>query len=178
MPRENIRLPDYYLDIEDVYGIIKREIPAFEESLVMLKHSLDRCKKINPEEKLTLIELEKLEALKNRYIRAAGTFLEVFLSFIDKMDQEENGTIIDRIKRAEKKQIVGKAHDLIVIRNLRADLERTYFPDGLNESFLRLMETAPKLFDCFDGFVGYAKSRKFYEEPGKPSLVPGSFLMD
>ncbi|MEX2403822.1 MAG: hypothetical protein WD625_06790 [Balneolales bacterium] len=170
MARAYNRLPNIYADIEDVFGKIKQQVPVFEDSLVMLQHSMDRCESISAKEKYSLNELEKVEALKNRFIRVTDLILEVFLPLTDKMDGEKMGTIIDQFKRAEKKEIINKADDLIRIKNLSKDLYRSHFPDGLNEYLGPLIKQAPFLFEYFDGFIRYAKYRGFYIEPEKLSL--------
>ncbi|MEX0779896.1 MAG: hypothetical protein WD491_03960 [Balneolales bacterium] len=176
MPRAYNRLPNIYADIEDVYGMIQHQVPVFEDSLVMLQHSLDRCRSIHVKEKYSLKELEKLEALKNRFIRTTNIFLEVFLQLICKIDGEQMGTIVDQINRAEKKQIVNKADDLVELKNLNLDLAQSDFPEDLHVYLNLVKEHAPLLFDYFNGFICYARKRNFYREPERISLNSETFL--
>ncbi|MEX0928010.1 MAG: hypothetical protein WD266_08065 [Balneolales bacterium] len=166
MARAYSLLPNIYVEIgEDVFEIIQLQVPVAEESLKMLRHSLDRCAPIRASTKNTPDELEKLEALKNRFIRVCDLFFEVFLPLTDKIDREKDGTIVDSIKRAEKKKVIDKAGMVIDIRNLRNDLARLHLPDAAGVYIPLITEYSPRLFDYFDNFITYARLKKLYPKP-------------
>ena len=66
---------------------------------------------------------------------------------IDSIDLEDQGTIRDRINRAEKKGLIESAEQFVLIRELRNTIAHEYDPIATEQIFLNVLVFCPALFD-------------------------------
>ncbi len=98
---------------------LKRQIALYSKAIAALKDSYEVCSKILPKKELSRDEMVELDALTSRFARAADIFTQKILKTLNRIELEEAGTIIDRLNRAEKRNIIPSSATFREIRDLR-----------------------------------------------------------
>lgn len=90
----------------DEKQLLEIEMDFLENSNNMLSYSYNICSNIGLKEKYSLEELDKFEALTSRFARTSDILIQKVLRLIDIIELEIPGTVIDRINRAEKRELI------------------------------------------------------------------------
>ena len=93
--------------------------------------------------------------LTGRFARLADLLVQKIFRLIDRMDLEDQGTIRDRINRAEKKGLIASAEQFILIKELRNTIAHEYDPVATQQIFLNVLAFCPLLFDSVDRVKKY-----------------------
>ncbi len=136
---------------DELKELLKQELELFYRAADILNHSYNDCKKIGIKKSYDNAELDKLEALTSRFARLSDILIQRVLRLIDRIDLEDEGTVRDRINRAEKKGAIQNAEQLIGVRVLRNNIAHEYLPEELMIIYEKVLELTPLLLDnCND----------------------------
>lgn len=86
-----------------------------------------------------------IEVLTARFARLSDIYIQKFLRLLDELEAERQGSIIDRINRAEKRGLIESSEMFLEIRDLRNDIAHDYLPDELLTIFKDVFQQSPKL---------------------------------
>ena len=75
----------------------------------------------------------------------------------DYLELEDQGTIRDRINRAEKRELIDSADVFIKIRLLRNEIAHEYKSDTIYEIFESVLEFTPIILATVDKVIAYSK---------------------
>lgn len=106
--------------------LILLEIEKLQKATLVLEYSFNKCLPLYNKPILNDDELVEVEAYTARFARLADVFLHISLKLIDKVDIENEGTVRDRLNRADKKRIIETLDGQIEIRKLRNKLAHEY----------------------------------------------------
>ncbi len=121
-----------------------------------LAYSLGRCLALHHAE-LSLEDLERLESMTSRFARLSDLFMQKTLRLIDQIDFEDEGTLRDRLNRAEKKGLIDSADQFKQIRELRNAIAHEYELAAMRLIFDAVKQHAPTLLDAVDRSQAYAQ---------------------
>lgn len=141
--------------------LYRHEYSLLKKSAAMLENSYERCKRIGIKSDYTVEELEKFEALTSRFARTSDIIVQKIFRLIDMIELEPNGTIIDRINRAERRGLINSADTFKNIRRIRNDIAHEYVPSVLEEIFIEVFELTPYLLDCVKSVEKYGQKNKW-----------------
>ncbi|MBU0568564.1 hypothetical protein KKC52_11060 [bacterium] len=82
---------------------LKQELRDLEKARDVLHYSYEKCQAIELMDGLSYDEQERFEALTGRFARLSDLIIQKTFRLLDILDLEDEGTIRDRINRAEKK---------------------------------------------------------------------------
>lgn len=142
---------------EELLEIIRKEVKSLEKSLKLLQDSYARCQKIDSKPKYSNEELEMFEALTARFSRLSDLLVQKIFRLIDTHELVNDGTLLDRINRAEKREIVPSAKQFKELRLLRNLIAREYEPDEYTRIFNEVLKNTPFLFECVEKTIHYCK---------------------
>ncbi len=125
----------------------------------VLAYSLVKCQRLNLNEGLSPDELESFEALTSRFARLSDVITQKAFRLLDVLDLETQGTVRDRINRAEKKGLIKSADEFIDIRLLRNEIAHEYKAESVYSLFSKVLEWTPPLLQCAGNLEIYAKGR-------------------
>jgi len=91
--------------VNRVLDSLKQELAELEKARDVLEYSFGRCSKTGVHAGLTDVELESFEALTSRFARLSDILIQKIMRYFDVLDLEDQGTVRDRINRAEKTEI-------------------------------------------------------------------------
>ncbi len=123
----------------------------------ILDFSYQRCLKLGKKEQYSLEEQERFESLTSRFARLSDILIQKLFRLIDQIELEDEGTVRDRINRAEKKQLIENASDFIIIRELRNSIAHEYQEDAIKNIFHSVLDKTPQLFNCVVQINQYCK---------------------
>ena len=119
---------------KDFLEILKKELLSLAKSTQLLTGSYEKCRNIGEKSDYSASELEAFEALTARFSRLSDLLLQKIFRLIDALELVDEGTILDRINRAEKRGIVISAQQYKKLRLLRNTIVHEYESDeiGIN----------------------------------------------
>ena len=124
---------------------MEKHLKELSDGAAVLELSYEKCKGIGVQPGLPNDQLESFEALTARFARLSDLLVQKALRTMDAIDLEDQGTVRDRIHRAEKKGIVKSADTLVRIRMLRNDFAHEYKPKTILEIFDNVLALTPDL---------------------------------
>ncbi|MFH1563309.1 MAG: hypothetical protein ABIF11_07850 [Nitrospirota bacterium] len=146
---------------------LKQELCDLEKARDVLHYSYKKCHAIELIDGLSYEEQESFEALTGRFARLSDLIIQRIFRLLDILDLEDEGTIRDRINRAEKKGVVHSADDFIEIRILRNEIAHEYKAETIYTIFEKVLGYTPKLLESVETIADYAQ-RYFKEGGSKP----------
>lgn len=141
---------------EQLIALLKKELLILNDAAQILKRSYEICEKIGIKTSYPIEELDHLEALTSRFARLSDILTQKLLRLIDQLDLETNGTIRDRLNRAEKKGLISSADIFGKIRLLRNDIAHEYMPEAIHAIYEQVMKWVPDLLDAVFRVKKYA----------------------
>lgn len=133
---------------DDLLKLLSKELELLEDSTAILKHSYRNCKKIGIQKSYVIEDLDQFEAFTSRFARMSDMLIQKVFRSLDRIELEDDGTIRDRINRAEKKGLIESADIFIQIRILRNDIAHEYHIETLKDIYRKVLEMTPYLLDC------------------------------
>jgi len=91
--------------MKNMEDILKQELHNLEKARDALQYSYNKCQAIKLTDGLSYDDQESFEALTSRFARLSDIIIQKIFRLLDILDLEEEGTIRDRINRAEKKEL-------------------------------------------------------------------------
>ena len=125
------------------------------EASKVLKYSYAICRNIGVKSEYTYEELDRYEALTSRFARLSDLIIQKVFRLIDELDLDNDGTIRDRINRAEKKGLIESAETFSIIRHLRNSIAHEYEPEAITEIFDQVLHLTPQILNCVDRVKNY-----------------------
>ena len=143
--------------MKNVIATLKSELKNLEKTNDTLRYSFDKCCGMEFKKGLPYEELESFEALTSRFARLSDIIIQKIFRLLDILDLEDEGSIRDRINRAEKRGIIQSADTFIDIRILRNEIAHEYKSETIYEIFEKVLENTPILLESVDMIKNYAQ---------------------
>lgn len=81
--------------------------------------------------------------------------IQKIFRLVDELDLDTQGTIRDRINRAEKKELIVSSDVFIEIRMVRNDIAHEYLPEAIHGIFGKVLALTPHLLDGVERTIAY-----------------------
>lgn len=146
-------------DTADLKLLLKQNLDLLDEFIELLKYSYALCSGIGIKISYSFDELDKFEALTSRFARISDIVLQKVFRLIDILELESDGTVIDRINRAEKREIIDSADIFKKIRSLRNDIAYKYVNEEIRKIFEKVLIYTPELLATIEKAKRYCKKK-------------------
>lgn len=133
---------------DELLAILKKECASMEKSADILDISYKKCKMIGIQNNYSLQDLEAFEALTARFARLSDLLLQKIFRLIDTIELVQDGTLLDRIHRAEKRNLISSAKQFTELRHLRNSIAHEYEPDEYMRIFKDVLAATGQLLDA------------------------------
>lgn len=140
----------------DMTDLLAEELDLLQEATNIFDYSYRKCKRFANRKKFTNDELEILDAFTSRFACLSDLIIQKMFKSIEKADLEDEGSIRDRINRAEKNGLIASAESFVEIRKLRNTIAHEYVPK-LKEIVAKALEFSPLLLESVEMIKGYCK---------------------
>lgn len=137
--------------------LLREELAGLQLAAGYLQYSMERCRDLIGQENLPPEQLERLESLTSRFARLADLLIQRIFRLVDEIDLTCDGSILDRIYRAEKRGWADAAC-LIKIRELRNLVAHEYATDKMPEIHAAVADLSPALLDVVPRVIEYANA--------------------
>ena len=133
------------------------ETMRLEQAAQHLNWSVQRCRPLvagpwNAE------ELERWESLASRFARLADLLTQRVMRLADELDLESPGSLLDRIRRAEKRGWAESEGQLVRVRELRNMIAHDYEDEDLVQLYLEVLNLAPALLAAVLAALAWART--------------------
>lgn len=136
-----------------------------QKMLDVLHYSFERAKLIAPlfetdgGANISLEQAEILEALTARFARLVDNLTQKLFRAIDAIELIDEGSLLDRFNRMEKRGIVPSVEQLIEIRQLRNQIAHDYALEDLIPLYQSVFYHCEKLFNIVNAIANYIGER-------------------
>jgi len=141
--------------------LLKEELSTIHDAAEILEYSYKNCKKIGVKEGYSLTELDHFEAFTSRFARLSDIVIQRVFRLIDRIELEDEGTVRDRINRAEKKGLIESADTFVQIRIVRNDIAHEYHIEALRDIYKKTLELSPYILDSVERIKEYCKKKNY-----------------
>jgi uncharacterized protein YutE (UPF0331/DUF86 family) len=132
-------------------------LEQLDEVLFWLKRSYSICKAIGIKEKYKAEEFDSFETLTSRFARFSDMLIQKVFRSIDKIEFEEEGTMIDVLNRAHKREFINSIDEIREIRELRNEIVHEYTHTDLKDLFEDVLRFSEILFDIVENVKKYGQ---------------------
>jgi len=127
--------------------LLLKELKVLDDARDILVYSFNKCSAIGIKENYEPEELESFESYTGRFARLSDILIQKIFRLVDEMDLDTQGTIRDRINRAEKKELIASSDIFVEIRIVRNDIAHEYLPEAIRDIFGKVLSLTPHLLD-------------------------------
>ncbi len=135
--------------------LLETELQLLKDTREVLLYSYNKCYAIGIKESYEPEELESFESFTSRFARLSDILIQKIFRLVDELDLDTQGTIRDRINRAEKKELIVSSDVFIEIRIIRNDIAHEYLPEAIHEIFERVLLLTPHLLEGVERTIAY-----------------------
>ncbi|MGA7979792.1 MAG: hypothetical protein WCA32_06135 [Chromatiaceae bacterium] len=141
----------------DKLHLLRDELRDLDRAAGHLRLSIDRTRELSARDASGPEELERLEALASRFARLSDLLTQRVMRLVDEVELLTPGTLLDRIRRAEKRGWVDEAARLVRIRELRNLIAHEYASEKLAGIYAAVITLAPELLAVVPKVQTYAQ---------------------
>lgn len=126
---------------------LEEQLLLAEKAAKALQFSYDRAESIPlaSDRAITPEQAERLEALAARFARLSDILVQKVFRAIDAIELVDEGTLLDRLARMEKRQIISSMETWRTIRELRNQIAHDYVLKDLHYLYRQVYQHAPVL---------------------------------
>ena len=135
--------------------LYKQELELLINSAKVLERSYEICQEIGIKDEYTFDEQDRFEALTARFARTSDILIQKTFRLIDIIELENMGSIIDRLHRAEKRELIASAEEFKQIRRLRNNIAHEYTQLDLARMFQEVLKLCPMLLNAVERVKKY-----------------------
>ena len=132
---------------EQMRLLLLKELKVLDDARDILVYSFNKCSAIGIKENYEPEELESFESYTGRFARLSDILIQKIFRLVDELDLDTQGTIRDRINRAEKKELIASSDIFVEIRIVRNDIAHEYLPEAIRDIFGKVLSLTPHLLD-------------------------------
>ena len=137
----------------------RKHLEELLQSRATLQYSFEKCHVLTIEPGMTFEELDAFEALTSRFARTSDLIIQKAFRTIDLIELEQDGTVRDRILRAEKRGLIQDPDLFMEIRLLRNVIAHEYRSETILEIFERVLSFTPHVISCIDALEFWLQDR-------------------
>lgn len=137
--------------------LLVKELKLLNNAREVLQYSFNKCSAIGMKEVYEPEELESFESFTGRFARLSDILIQKIFRLVDELDLDAQGTIRDRINRAEKKGLIVSGDVFVEICMVRNDIAHEYLPEAIHDIFRKVLLLTPDLLAGVDRTITYCE---------------------
>jgi len=142
---------------DQMQRLLVQELKVLNDARDVLLYSFKKCTAIGIKETYEPEELESFESFTGRFARLSDILIQKIFRLVDELDLDSQGTIRDRINRAEKKELIDSSDVFVEIRMVRNDIAHEYLPEAIHDIFEKVLTLTPHLLESVERTIMYCK---------------------
>lgn len=145
--------------LEADFELAERSVRVFLKSVTKAQRLLEESKT----RQLTDDDRETFEALTARYGRSLDFLTQKLLRTIDRLELTDDGSVLDRINRFKKRQILREEVNYALLKDLRNQIVHEYILDERDRVVSEVLQWAPVIEEILIKSLQYCRNRAFIE---------------
>ena len=134
-------------------------LELLKKQISWLKISYDQATAIGLKEVFEVNEFGVFEILSSRFSRSIDFLIRKMFRSIDDYEFENQGTLVDVINNAHKRNLFSDIQEIRIIKEIRNSIAHEYIEDALNELFEDVLRYTPKLLTIMNNTVEYIENQ-------------------
>ncbi len=110
---------------------------------------------------LTVAERESCEALTSRFARLNDFLVQRVFRTLDQIELADEGSVLDRLQRAEARGLITTAERWRELRLLRNAIAHDYLIESADRVLTEALAAAPELTDAVQRVVRYVETKRY-----------------
>lgn len=110
---------------------------------------------------LTVAERESCEALTSRFARLNDFLVQRVFRTLDQIELADEGSVLDRLQRAEARGLITTAERWRELRLLRNAIAHDYLIESADRVLTEALKAAPELTDAVQRVVRYVETKRY-----------------
>lgn len=143
--------------------LLKQNIEYLQRQLKWLIRSYELCKTIELKSVYSESEFDNFETLSGRFARTIDFLVRKVFRSIDDLEFESQGTLIDTVNNALKRNLIPDINLFYNIRDLRNEIVHEYLEEELASTFRDLLELTPYLIEIVNNTISYSNKNYLNE---------------
>ena len=140
---------------------LRQQLKLTRKAANALRVSYDNTIPILPVSKdISADDLIQLDALTSRFARLADILIQKVFRAIDAIELVDEGTLIDRLNRAEKRKFIDSVAEWRNIREIRNQIAHEYVVEDLHSLFQDVSRYSPALLSCINHIEAYLTEKE------------------
>ena len=115
---------------------------------------------------LTVEQRESCEALTSRFARLCDLIVQRVFRTLDQIELTDDGTVLDRLARAEKRGIISSANEWRELRELRNEIAHDYLIESSDRVLTEAQKRSPVLLETVERISMYVRTKGYNTEIG------------
>ena len=128
-----------------------------EKQLFWLNHSYDEVQRIGLKSEYEVSEFDSYENLCSRFSRMIDFLVRKIFRSIDAVEFENQGTLIDTVNHAHKRELFKDIETIRQIKDLRNEISHEYIDDALQDLFEDIIKLTPFLITMAETTLQYTQ---------------------
>lgn len=143
--------------------LLKQNIEYLQRQLKWLIRSYELCKTIGLKSVYSESEFDNFETLSGRFARTIDFLVRIVFRSIDDLEFESQGTLIDTVNNALKRNLIPDKNLFNNLRDLRNEIVHEYLEEELAPTFKDLLELTPYLIEIVNNTIDYSNKNYLNE---------------
>ena len=110
---------------------------------------------------LTVAERESCEALTSRFARLNDFLVQRVFRTLDQIELADEGSVLDRLQRAEARGLITTAERWRELRLLRNAIAHDYLIESADRVLTEALAAAPELTDAVQRVIRYVETKRY-----------------
>jgi hypothetical protein len=110
---------------------------------------------------LTVAERESCEALTSRFARLNDFLVQRVFRTLDQIELADEGSVLDRLQRAEARGLITTAERWRELRLLRNAIAHDYLIESADRVLTEALAASPELTDAVQRVVRYVETKRY-----------------
>jgi len=143
------------------FALLDSQVVLMDKSRDKLEESMKHCLLIDLNKELSDADEVSLEAFSARFSRLSDYLMQRIFRTLDVIEFEDEGTLRDRMNRAEKKGLIESTQDFVKIRTLRNIIAHEYTDEEVIHIYQKVLELTPNLLDTYKRIKQYIQKKGY-----------------
>jgi len=147
--------------VEQLRQMLREQLRLLRAAAMVLEESHGRVKSFAERlgGELTVGERESCEALTSRFARLNDLLVQRVFRTLDQIELMDEGSPLDRLQRAEARNIIASAERWRELRMLRNAIAHDYLIESADRVLLEALAAAPELLETAKRIAEYVEHK-------------------
>jgi len=132
-------------------------LKLLKKQIAWLEISYQRIEKIGLKPDYSIDEFGIFETACGRFSRSIDFLIRKMFRSIDAYEFENQGTLVDVINHAHKRNLFADIHEIRIMKDIRNTISHEYVEEALIEVFKDVLEYIPNLLQVMNNTVEYVE---------------------